>query len=89
VPVGIVAAAAGLRVKQLTGDAGWGDIARVLILKPDQATQAAAITQRLPFAGIHLVQRFCFPKRFVLHDQGVLNASQPNTKQSLEITSGF
>lgn len=38
------------------------DFAGVLIFEFDQAAARAPVTQRFPFAGRHLVQRFGFPK---------------------------
>jgi hypothetical protein len=60
--VRIVLAEAGLLIQQLTGDPRRNDLARVFVLEPDQAAQAAAVAQGFPFLRVHLVQGLGFPE---------------------------
>ena len=61
--VGIIAAPAGIQVQQLAGHPRVVDRRRViLVLQLLQATQAAAVAQRLPFLLVHLFQGLALPE---------------------------
>jgi hypothetical protein len=62
-PIRIVLAAAPLRVEQSAADAGEVDLAGVLVLELGQAAFAAAVAERFPLGGGHLLQRLGFPER--------------------------
>lgn len=69
-PIGIIAAATGLQVQQLAGDARVVDGAIVLVFEFLQAAQATAVAQRLPFALIELGEGLAFPEGFEVGGHG-------------------
>src|SRR5690606_5020583 len=72
--VGIVAAAATLRVEQPAGDAGPVDFAGILVLQLGQAAFAAAVAKRFPFGRAHRLERLGFPE-WLTHRGHVARAS--------------
>jgi len=66
VPVGIVAAAAGVLIEEPTGDAGPVDLAGAVVFQLVQTAAPAAIAQRFPFRRRQLVELLGQPKRFTI-----------------------
>src|SRR6478672_6137606 len=60
--VGVVSAGAALRIEQLAVNPRRNDLAGVLVLKPHQTAQAAAIAQTLPLLAGHPFQSFGLPE---------------------------
>src|SRR5262249_56469875 len=60
-------AAAGAAVEKPAGYVGPIDLAGVLVLQLHQATLAAAVAQRLPLGGRHLVESLALPEPPLLH----------------------
>lgn len=66
-PLGVVGAAAALRIKQLAGDVGGEHLSGLLVLEAHQTAAPAAVAEAFPLLLGHLPQSFDFPEGFLRH----------------------
>lgn len=64
VPIGVIGAAAGPKIKKLAGEPRDGDVATVFIFELDEAALGAAVAKRFPFLRRHLFKRLGLPELF-------------------------
>ena len=72
--IGIVGTLEGVSVQQLAMKAGEKELSGILVVEFDEADFGAAIAQRLPLLGGHLVQLLGFPEGLGGHCRGVADA---------------
>src|SRR5690606_22812486 len=87
--VGVVRAAAQRAVEQLAVNPRRNDLARLLVLEPHQAAQAATVAQALPLGLVHLREGFAVPEWTVGAHALVLYRSSSVPKARAFVRSSF